>query len=427
LKIVQITPGAGGMYCGNCFRDNALVTEFRREGHDALMIPLYLPLTLDEANQSEGTPIFFGGLNVYLSQKFKLFRKVPNWLRNLLNAEFIMRSVGRMAGKTRGEEVGELTLSMIRGEEGNQVRELEQLVAWLKEHHRPDVVCLSNALLIGMARRLREALGVPVVCLLEGEDAFLDSLPSPEREESWEEIRRRVANVSLFIAPSRYYADVMAQRAAIPRDRLAQIYNGINLDGFRVSDLPKSPPVLGFFTRMCPEKGLDTLVDAFIRLRQTDRVPGLKLEVGGGCQPMDEPFVAEQKEKLRAAGLMGDVTFQPNIDRETKLRFFRELTVLSVPALYGEAFGLYLVEAMASGVPVVVPDDASFPEIVKETGAGVICGKGSSEALAKAIGDLLVDRERLAKCAEAGRTAVAETFNIQKMAAAYLERLAKLG
>ena len=142
---------------------------------------------------------------------------------------------------------------------------------------------------------------------------------------------------------------------------------------------------------------------------------------------MDEPFVAEQKEKLRAAGLMGDVTFQPNIDRETKLRFFRELTVLSVPALYGEAFGLYLVEAMASGVPVVVPDDASFPEIVKETGAGVICGKGSSEALAKAIGDLLVDRERLAKCAEEGRTAVAETFNIQKMAAAYLERLAKLG
>ena len=427
LKIIQLTPGAGGMYCGNCFRDNALVTEFRRSGHDALMVPLYLPLTLDEANQAEGTPIFFGGLNVYLSQKFKLFRRTPGWLRKLFNAGFIMRSVGRMAGKTRGEDVGELTLSMLRGEEGNQVRELEQLVSWLKEHHRPDVICLSNALLIGMARRLLDALGVPVVCLLEGEDAFLDSLPSPEREESWEEIRRRVTDVSLFIAPSRYYADVMAERAAIPRERLAQIYNGINLDGFRLSKLPDAPPVLGFFTRMCPEKGLDTLVDAYISLRQTERVPGLKLAVGGGCQPMDEPFVAEQKDKLRAAGLMGDATFQPNIDREAKLRFFRQLTVLSVPALYGEAFGLYVVEAMASGVPVVAPEDASFPEMIAETGAGVICEKGSAEALAKAIGDLLSDRERLAKCAEAGRTAVEATFNIQQMAEVYLERLAKLG
>ena len=177
-------------------------------------VPLYLPLTLDEANQTEA-PIFFGGLNVYLSQKFKLFRRTPGWLRKLFNAGFIMRSVGRMAGKTRGEDVGELTLSMLRGEEGNQVRELEQLVSWLKEHHRPDVICLSNALLIGMARRLREALGVPVVCLLEGEDAFLDSLPSPGVRILGGD-RRRVTDVSLFIAPSRYYADVMAERAYPP-------------------------------------------------------------------------------------------------------------------------------------------------------------------------------------------------------------------
>ena len=182
-----------------------------------------------------------------------------------------MRSVGRMAGKTRGEDVGELTLSMLRGEEGNQVRELEQLVSWLKEHHRPDVICLSNALLIGMARRLREALGVPVVCLLEGDDAFLDSLPSPEREESWEEIRRRVTDVSLFIAPSRYYADVMAERAAIPRERLAQIYNGINLDG-SLSKLPDAPPVR-FFTACARRRAGHT--GRCLHLTASDRrVPG---------------------------------------------------------------------------------------------------------------------------------------------------------
>ena len=81
VTIVQITPGAGAMYCGNCFRDNALVAALRQMGHDVTMVPLYLPLTLDEEDQSAGTPIFFGGINVYLEQKLGLFRKAPRWLR----------------------------------------------------------------------------------------------------------------------------------------------------------------------------------------------------------------------------------------------------------------------------------------------------------------------------------------------------------
>ena len=84
MNIVQITPGAGGMYCGGCFRDNALVAALRKQGHETLMVPLYLPLTLDEADQSAGTPTFFGGINVYLEQKSALFRKAPKWLHSLL-------------------------------------------------------------------------------------------------------------------------------------------------------------------------------------------------------------------------------------------------------------------------------------------------------------------------------------------------------
>ena len=414
------------MYCGNCFRDNALVTEFRRMGHDAIMVPLYLPLTLDEADQSKGTPIFFGGLNVYLSQKFKLFRKAPKWLRNIFNASIIIRSIGKIAGKTRGEDVGALTLSMIRGEEGNQLKELEELVAWIKESDKPDIICLSNALLIGMARRLREALSIPVICLLEGEDTFLDSLPSPEREKSWSEIQRRVADVSLFIAPTRYYLNVMADRAAIPRDRLVQIYNGINLAGYNTSPLPDSPPVLGYFTRLCPEKGLDSLIDAYIKLRHSGRIPNLKLAVGGGCQPIDEPFVEEQKNKLRKARLMDEVTFEVNIDRDRKLKFYSQLTLLSVPALYGEAFGLYIVEAMASGVPIIAPNDASFPEMVEETGVGVIFKKDCKETLANTIEQLLLNPEQLKKHAKAGRTAAASTFNIQQMASSYIKQFTNL-
>ena len=414
------------MYCGNCFRDNALVAQLRRMGHHALMIPLYLPLTLDEADQSEGTPLFFSGLNVYLAQKFDCFQKAPNWLRRWFTSGWLLNWLGNFAGKTRGGEVGDLTLSMMRGEAGHQARELEQLIAWLKEHEQPDVVCLSNALITGLAKRIRQELGVPVVCLLEGEDAFLDSLPSPQREQTWAELSKRVADIDLFIAPTRYYADAMAQRAGIPAAKLEHINNGINLDGFEPSDLPDDPPVLGYFARMCPEKGLDALVDAFVRLKQTGPIPGLKLAIGGGCQPGDKAFVEKQKARLRAAGLLGEVTFRPNLDRDAKLVFYRGLTVLSVPAPYGEAFGLYVVEAMASGVPVVAPDDASFPEIVEGNGAGVICEKDNPQALADAIGQLLLDRERLAKCAAAGRQAAVQTFNIERMAESFVARLAKL-
>ncbi len=426
LNIVQITPGAGGMYCGNCFRDNALVAQLKRMGHHTLMVPLYLPLTLDEADQSEGTPLFFSGLNVYLAQKFNCFKKAPNWLRRMFTAGWLLNRLGNFAGKTRGADVGDLMLSMMRGESGHQARELEQLIAWLREHEQPDVVCLSNALIAGLAKRLRAELGVPVICLLEGEDAFLDSLPEPQRGQTWAELRERVIDIDLFIAPTRYYADTMAQRVGIPADKLEHIHNGINLDGFEPSGLPDDPPMLGYFARMCPEKGLDALIDAFIRLRQSGQVPGLKLSIGGGCQPCDKAFVAEQKKRLSDAGLLGNATFSPNLDREAKLAFYRKLTVLSVPAVHGEAFGLYVVEAMASGVPVVAPNDASFPEIVEGNGAGVICEKNNPQALADTIEQLLLDRDRLAKCAAAGRQSAEQTYNIEHMAESFAARLAKL-
>ncbi len=414
------------MYCGNCFRDNALVAQLRRMGHHALMVPMYLPLTLDEADQSEGTPLFFSVLNVYLAQKFNCFKIAPNWLRRMFTTGWLLNRLGNFAGKTRGADVGDLMLSMMRGESGHQARELEQLIAWLREHEQPDVVCLSNALIAGLAKRLRAELGVPVVCLLEGEDAFLDSLPSPQREQTWAELRERVTDIDLFIAPTRYYADTMAQRAGIPAAKLEHINNGINLDGFEPSSLPDDPPVLGYFARMCPEKGLDSLIDAFVRLKQTGPVPALKLAVGGGCQPGDRAYVEKQKGRLRDAGLLGEATFLPNLDRDAKLAFYRGLTVLSVPALYGESFGLYVVEAMASGVPVVAPDDASFPELIEQNQAGTLCAKGDPQALADAIGQLLLDREHLAKCAAAGRQAAVQTFNIERMAGAFVARLAKL-
>jgi len=419
VNLVQITPGAGGMYCGNCFRDNALVSELRRQGHDTVMVPMYLPMTLDEAPALGDSPTFFGGINVFLSQKSALHRRAPAWFRRWFDSPRLLKWAAGKTAKTRAEDVGELTVSMLRGESGNQHRELDEMVSWMSALPRPDAVFLSNALLAGLARKMRSGLGTKVVCFLQSEESFLDTLPEPFRSESWRLLAERAVDVDGWIAPTRYFADCMASRLRLPPERVRVAPSGISLDGYR--DLPRerasgTPPVLGFFARMCPEKGLDTLVDAFIEIRRRGRVGGLRLKVGGGCGPGDQPFVDSQRARLAAAGLAGEATFHPNVSREEKVAFLASLDVLSVPARFSEAFGLYLVESMAAGTPVVQPDVCGFREIIGKAGGGVLCEAGGPGALADAIEALLLDGARARALGTAGRRGVEAGFSDRVMA-----------
>jgi len=450
MNIIQITPGAGTMYCGNCFRDNALVVALRKLGHEVLMVPLYLPLTLDEEDQSAGTPIFFSGINVYLEQKSALFRKAPDWFHRLLASRGLLKWAAGKTAKTRAEDLGDITLSMLRGEDGNQARELNELIGWLKPQSKPDVICLSNALLLGLAHRLKSALGAPIVCTLQGEDAFLDALPETHRARCWKTLAGRAADVDLFIAPSRYFGDLMRQRLSLPAGQVRVVYNGINLDGYSdecaegggrrsevgrqrlaptsdlrppTADRRPPAPVLGYFARMCKEKGLDTLVDTYIELRRRDRVKSLKLRIGGSCGPADEPLVDSLQTRLNGAGVLTDVQFCPNLDRSGKLEFLRSLSIFSVPALYGEAFGLYVIEALAAGVPVVQPRSGAFPELIEATGGGVLCNPGDPQALADSIEELLLNPARARSLRDAGRGAVFERFSAAAMATETLRHL----
>ncbi len=427
MKIVQITPGAGGMFCGGCFRDNALVAAWRKLGHEAVMLPLYLPMSLDEEDQSRGAPIFLGGVNVYLQQKSPWFGRMPGWVRKALDSPRILKLAAGSAAKTRAADVGDLMVSMLRGEEGRQAREIEVLADWLTGHFKPDVICLSNALLLGLARPLKRTVNAPVVCLLAGEDSFLDGLPEPHRTESWSTLQDRARDVDSFVAPSVYFAELMTRRLRIDPSQVKVIYNGINLEGYAPSKAPPAPPVLGFFARMCREKGLDTLVKAFIRLKERDRVKGLRLRVGGGLSPVDEAsLVNGLRKELESRRLSQDVDFCPNLTREQKLEFYRSLAVLSVPALYGEAFGLYLVEAWASGLPVVQPRHAAFPELIDLTGAGVLYAPGDDSELAAQLEALLLDRERTRALGQSGLRAAAEHFSIDRMAANLVHAFAGL-
>jgi glycosyltransferase involved in cell wall biosynthesis len=441
MNIVQLTPGAGAMYCGNCVRDNALVAELRRQGHDVTMVPLYLPLTLDEEDQSADTPVFFGGLNVYLDQKSAFWRRAPGLLHRLVSSRGLLNWASGRAAKTRPAEVGELTLSMLRGEEGRQARELDDLVMWLKRQPKPDVICLSNALLLGMAHRLKAELQAALVCSLQGEDTFLDLLSEPHRTAAWQLVSERAAEVDLFIAPSRYFADLMIQRLGLNPGRVTVIHNGINLEGYRqptpdpsqagnrrhaTRNTPHAAPVVGYLARMCREKGLDTLVEAFILLKHRESVPRLKLHIGGSCGPADEPFVKSLRKRLAEAGYIGETVFSPNLSRAEKIGLLESLSVFSVPARYGEAYGLYVVEAMAAGVPVVQPRTAAFPELVEATGGGVLCEPDDPKSLADAIEGLLVDPEKARSLGESARRVVFERYGIEAMADVVTKALAQL-
>jgi glycosyltransferase involved in cell wall biosynthesis len=385
------------------------------------MVPLYLPFTLDEEDQSAGTPIFFSGINVYLQQKSPVFQSAPDWFHRLMSSRKLLKWLGKKAAGTRPEALGELTLSMLRGEEGNQSRELDELIAWLKNRPRADVICLSTALLIGLARRLRSELGVPIMCMFQGEDGFLDALPQPFSDQCWKELAARANEINLLAAPSRYFGDLMARRLSLDPQMVPVVPNGINLSGFDLESKLKGPentaaPVLGYFARMCPDKGLDLLVDAFIEIGRRKRVQNLQLRCGGSCGPGDEPFVATLRQKLHSNGLGSDFEFRPNLDRAGKISFLRSASVFSVPARCAEAFGLYVIEALAAGVPVVQPRSGAFPELVEATGGGLLYDPKKSSALADTLEDLLLKPDQQRTLGEAGRAAVVKKFSAQAMA-----------
>lgn len=419
MRIVQITPGSGdNFYCENCLRDIALVKALRKLGHDVLMVPLYLPLQVAEAEPLTNTPIFFGGINVYLQQKFALFRRTPRWIDRWFDSRKLLAWAGRKVGMTSARELGAATISMLQGEHGRQVKELDRLVDWLHtEEQKPDIVCVSNILLAGLARRIREKLHVPVVCLLQDEDGFLDGLAAPHAEQAWDIVRERARDIDAFLAVSKYFAEVMHGRLAVHEDRIHVAYMGVDVDEYTPADTHPPVPTIGYLSRMCPSRGLETLVDAFILLKRNSRLGSAKLRLCGGRSGNDASFLERLAGKLAAAGVRDDVEFLEAFDRDSRREFLKSLSVLSVPEPQPVAYGLYVLEALATGVPVVEPAIGSFPETIALTGGGILYMPNTAQKLAGAIEPLLLDPPEARRLGAEGRAGVRKVFSIERTAA----------
>jgi glycosyltransferase involved in cell wall biosynthesis len=421
MKILYITAGAAGMYCGSCLRDNALAAELIAQKHDVTLVPIYTPILTDEPDVSQER-VFFGGISVYLQQHMSLFRKTPWLLDKLWDSTFALKMAARRSIPVNPRLLGELTVSMLEGEDGHQSKELHKLIHWLQSETPSDIINLPNSLLISLAGPIKKALGRPVCCTLQGEDLFLSGLEDSYRNRALELIRANVEFVDGFIAVSHYYASFMSEYLAIPEEKIHVVPLGINVEGFEARQRPASDVFkIGFFARVAPEKGLHVLCEAYRRIRARADSPKAVLEVAGYLAPEHKPYLKALEQQMKEWGYGDEFHYRGVVDRREKIEFLKDLDVLSVPATYDEPKGIFLLEAMACGVPVVQPRRGAFTEVIEKTRSGILVEPDDAESLAEGLLTIWKNPSLADELGRNGFEEVRKHYSVTRMADRALE------
>jgi len=377
---------------------------------------MYLPSGQDSHDQVIDTPVFYGAINVYLKEKLPFYRSAPEWIERIFDSPVLLNLAAKKTGSTRASGLEEMTISMLQGEKGHQASELDHLIRHLKNEVKPDVVHISNALLLGLAHRLKHDCRSSVICSLQDENEWVDLMDEGYQKQVWDLMAEKAADVDLFVTASRYYAQKSRSQLQIPLEKIRVIYGGIDFAGYETSPLPFDPPVIGYLCRMSEYFGFDLLVDALLKIKEDERFKKLKLHATGGFSGDDRAFVQKQLKKVEEKGFAGDLVIFEDFCKESRIEFLKTLTLLSVPVPTGEAFGAYQVEALAAGVPVVQPNVGCYPEFVEATNGGIIYEPNTSEQLASAASSLLGNPEKVRQLGEEGRRVVLARFSMDQMA-----------
>lgn len=427
MKIVHITAGAGGRLCGSCLHDNALVRSLRTRGLDAILVPAYVPTTTDEENIAIER-IVMGGVNVWLEEHVPLFRQMPRFLDNtlgrLLDSRWLLAWLSSRTSSTRPADLGSLTASTLAGEQGHQRKEVEKLAAWLAADVRPDVVHLSNALLVGLARRVKQATGARIICSLSGEDIFIEQIPAPHYGRIRELLRERAADVDQFVSLNHSFAAFMADYLDVPIETISVIPHGVDRAGFPVvaPDLVARRRarggrlVVGSLARACPEKGLEQLVRA-LPLLARDR--DVEVLAAGAEVDAEQGYLRRCLTLAEELGVAERFRWLGQVDRPSKLRLLESIDVFAMPTLFPEAKGIPVIEALAAGVPVVAPAHGTFPELLDNERAGLLHAPGDSADLARVIGRLLDDEPLASRCGRHGHELSLARHTADQMAAGH--------
>jgi glycosyltransferase involved in cell wall biosynthesis len=424
MKIAYLAAGAAGRFCGTCLHDNTLAAALGKLGVEILLVPTYTPLRTDE--ESVSLPrVFFGGVNVFLQQKSALFRHTPWFLDSLLDSPRLLGWLSRHSAGMEVAKLGELTVSTLEGIKGRQRKEIAKLLAWLKGDVRPQVVQLSNVLMAGIVPALNERLGVPVICNLSGEDIFLEQLAEPHYSQARKLLKARAQDIDRFVALNNYFADFMADYLEIERSKIDVIPHGLNLEGHGMrparDESVASEFVIGYFARVAAEKGLHLLAEAFCLLAARNDLPPLRLKAAGYMSSADRPYFDKIVARLKSAGLADRFEYHGELDRAGKIAFLQSLDLVSVPTVYHESKGISVLEALANGVPAVLPRHGAFPEMIETTGAGVLCEPMNPQALADAIAQMATNRQLAAEYGRRGFEAIRRLHSAERMAEQHLE------
>ena len=426
-RVVFLTAGAAGMYCGSCMHDNALARELLNQGVDCLLQPVYTPIRTDALNIAHPN-VFFGGIHIYLLQRMPWLKHVPASLRRTLDWSPLIRLATRRSHATDANQLGQLAVSMLRGADGRQSQEVARLTDWLAGQVQPHAVVLSNLLIGGVLPSIRKSLpNTRLVVVLQGDDIFLDHLPDHDRAEAIRLCRELVPVVDRFVVNSQFYADKMGEMLNISPERFEITPLSIDVTPFsrddgvieqRVTDGHGVTSVqfqrsesdasfrLGYLARIAPEKGFHHLVDSFIRLARKPEHADLTLHASGWLGESNKKYFQTQQQKLEAANLSDRFTYHGSPDLVQKVSFLKSLDLFSVPTDYHDPKGLFVLESLAAGVPVIQPDHGAFGELLGSTGGGVLIKPGCLDALCDAIEELKQNQQQREALGVSGRERV---------------------
>ena len=421
LKVVYLVPGSGGgFYCENCMRDIPLINSLKQQDVDVTMIPIYLPLFTDEENYVSYHGVFLGAINLYLKYKFPIMKKMPGWMTRFFNSLPMLKLAAKMSNSTEATSLENLTMDMLTGDMPYIEKEINELVDFLIEHIKPDIIHISNTLLIGLGINIKKRLWknkikCKLVCTLQDEHTWLDVMKEPYRTTGWEILKNSVGEVDLFFPVSSYYKNFMDEILEIPAGKSKIVFNGIEHQKYSSVVPSSNPPVIGYLSRIHKGFGLEKLTDIYIDLKNEPGFENIQLRITGGSSSVDRKFIKQIKRKLKSYIKSGDVQFYKQFDIKHRLKFFTGMTLLSVPMEQPEAFGIYLLEAMASGVPVVQPDIGAFSEIV-DFESGCVYDSEIKKSLYNAIKKIIIKPDGVESRAIKARQHTISNFSLDIVA-----------
>jgi glycosyltransferase involved in cell wall biosynthesis len=193
---------------------------------------------------------------------------------------------------------------------------------------------------------------------------------------------------------------------------------------------PDRPLTIGFLARVCPEKGLHVLVDALRALAEDPALPPVRVLAAGYLDPGDRWYMDEIRRQVDRHGLSERFEYRGEVDRGEKIALLQSHDVFCLPAVAAESKGLPVLEAWAAGVPAVLPATGAFPELIEDTGGGIVYEADRLESLVAALKRMLFDRDLAESCGRQARQAVHDRYSADTMARGMCEiyrRIARSG